>query len=260
MFRKLLVVFLFFIFYSVGASFAYFLIFNYSFAQELSSGLAIQIPIEGEVVAGDVICSSNSNYKKCVSEYQTSIYGVVVDKSSLEIKDTEILEGKLVITSGIASIRFTNSNGDIKRGNFITSSNTEGLAQLASKNGYVLGTALEDSDGQTGVIQAIINIHPASGMSKSTSSNLIQFIRDGLTVPIFEPLESFRYLLAGIMVIIAFTLGLLYFGKSSRAGIEAIGRNPLAKNTIQFTTVLNVLLTIVIVGVGLLVAYFILIF
>lgn len=148
----------------------------------------------------------------------------------------------------------------LKKGNFITSSNTEGLVQLASKNGYVLGTALEDSDGQTGVIQAVINIHPASGMSKSTSSNLIQFIRDGLTVPIFEPLESFRYLLAGIMVIIAFTLGLLYFGRSSRAGIEAIGRNPLAKNTIQFTTVLNVLLTIVIVGVGLLVAYFILIF
>ena len=191
------------------------------------------------------------------------MYGVIVDQSTLQITDTEIENGKLVITRGIAAVRVTSSNGDIKKGNFLTSSNTEGLAQLASKNGYVLGTALEDmtsgNDG-TGIVQAVINIHPASGMNKSTSSNLIQFIRDGLTVPVFEPLESFRYLLAGIMVIIAFTLGLLYFGKSSRAGIEAIGRNPLAKSTIQFTTILNVLLTIVIVGVGLLVAYFILIF
>ncbi|MEK7168896.1 MAG: hypothetical protein AAB778_02685 [Patescibacteria group bacterium] len=239
---------------------SYFLFATNVTAQDLSSGLAIQVPVEGEVVAGDILCSSNNIYKKCISEYQTSMYGVVVERSSLEIKDPEIVGGKLIVTSGIATIRFTNLNGDIKKGNYITSSNTEGIAQLASKNGYVLGTALEDSVGNTGVIQAVINIHPATGMSKSTSSNLIQFIRDGLTVPVFEPLESFRYLLAGLMVIIAFTLGLLYFGRSSRAGIEAIGRNPLAKSTIQFTTVLNVLLTIVIVGVGLLVAYFILIF
>lgn len=250
---KLPVVFLFLL-----VSNAYFLV--PSLAQDLSSGLAIQVPVEGEVVAGDILCSSNNTYRKCISEYQTSMYGVVVEKSSLEIKDPEIVGGKLVATSGIAAVRFTNASGDIKKGNYITSSNTEGLAQLASKNGYVLGTALEDSNGQTGIIQAVINIHPATGMSKSTSSNLIQFIRDGLTVPVFEPLESFRYLLAGLMVIIAFGLGLAYFGKSSRAGIEAIGRNPLARSTIQFTTVLNVLLTIVIVAVGLGVAYLILIF
>ena len=134
------------------------------------------------------------------------------------------------------------------------------MAQLASKNGYVLGTALEDFSEGSGAIQVVVDIHPATGTSKSTSSNLIQFIREGLAVPVFEPLESFRYLLAAIMVIIAFTLGLAYFGRSSRAGIEAIGRNPLARRVIQFTTLLNVLLTIVIVVVGLTVAYFILIF
>ncbi len=228
-------------------------------AQDLSSGLSVEIPVDGDVVAGDLLCSSGNSYAKCKSDYQTSIYGVVVDSAALEINDSEIENGRLVATSGIASVRVTGINGDIKKGNLIAASKSEGLAMLATKNGYVLGTSLDDFNGDTGVVQVVINIHPAAGMGKSSGSNLVQFIREGLTVPVFEPLESFRYLLAGLMVVIAFTLGLLYFGRTSKAGIEAIGRNPLAKSTIQFTTVLNVLLTIVIVAAGLGVAYLILI-
>lgn len=230
-------------------------------AQDLSSGLALEIPIEGEAVAGDILCSSETSFSKCAKEYHSSMYGVVVDSSPLELRDSELENSKLVITAGIATVRVSSTNGEIKKGNLLTSSNIEGVAQLATKNGYVLGSALEDYSGsEIGQIQAVVNINLSSAMSKSGSSNLIQFIREGLTVPIFEPLESFRYLLASIMIIVAFGLGLAYFGKSSKAGIEAIGRNPLAKSTIQFTTVLNVLLTIVIVAVGLGIAYFILIF
>lgn len=229
-------------------------------AQDLSSGLAISVPIEGETISGDLICSTGTSFTRCVSEYQSGIYGVVVDSSSLEISDSELTNPQLVTTSGIVTVRVTNANGEIKSGNFLTSSGEPGVAQLATKNGYVLGTALEDFNGETGVIQAVINIGLTSSISTSTSSNLIQFIREGLTVPVFEPLESFRYILAALMVLVAFTLGLLFFGRSSRAGIEAIGRNPLAKNVIQFNTVLNILLTIVIVAVGLGISYFILVF
>lgn len=232
---------------------------NIVIAQDLSSGLSIQVPVDGEVVSGDLLCSSGSLFTKCKNEYETSMYGVVVDSSALEINDSDLENAKLVATSGIATVRVTGGNGDIKKGSLITSSKKDGLAMLASKNGYVLGTSLDDFSGDTGTVQVVINVHPAAGMGKSTGSNLVQFIREGLTVPVFEPLESFRYLLAGLMVVIAFTLGLLYFGRTSRAGIEAIGRNPLAKSTIQFTTVLNVLLTIVIVAAGLGVAYLILI-
>jgi F0F1-type ATP synthase membrane subunit c/vacuolar-type H+-ATPase subunit K len=61
------------------------------------------------------------------------------------------------------------------------------------------------------------------------------------------------------MVIISFTLGMIYFGRASRTGIEAVGRNPLAKRVIQLTIFLNIVLTIVIVMVGLAIAYLILI-
>jgi hypothetical protein len=104
----------------------------------------------------------------------------------------------------------------------------------------------------------MVNIHP-SGAFSGSRGNLLQFIRDGLTVPIFEPIESLRYLLAIAIILISFTLGMIYFGRASRAGIEAIGRNPLAKKVIQFTVLLNISLTIIIILVGLGIAYLILV-
>ena len=115
---------------------------------------------------------------------------------------------------------------------------------------------IESSDVQR--IQVLINIHPATTIA-GARGNLIQFIRKGISVPVFQPLESLRYLLAVLIVIISFTMGLIYFGRASRTGIEAIGRNPLAKRVIQLTIMLNIVLTLVIILVGLAIAYMILI-
>lgn len=231
-------------------------------AQEKSSGIARELPIAENVEAGDIICSTDSSFKKCSLEYQTTIYGVVVDTSVLEITGANLPGARKVVADGIATVKVKSVNGNIKKGNFITSSSTAGVGQLATRGGYVLGTALEDYENSDqnaiGRIQILINIHPATGMSKGTS-NLLRYIREGLTIPIFEPLESLRYLLASIMVIISFALGLVYFGKSGRSGIEAIGRNPLARKTIQMTIFFNILLTIVIILSGLGIAYLILI-
>ena len=101
-------------------------------------------------------------------------------------------------------------------------------------------------------------LHPAAGLS-GPRGNLLQFLREGLAVPLLEPLDSLRYLLAILIIIIAFTLGLVYFGRVSRAGVEAVGRNPLASRVIQMNVLMNILLTIVIVLVGLGIAYLILI-
>jgi F0F1-type ATP synthase membrane subunit c/vacuolar-type H+-ATPase subunit K len=62
-----------------------------------------------------------------------------------------------------------------------------------------------------------------------------------------------------LIVLLSFVLGLVYFGRASRAGIEAIGRNPLAKRAIQMSIVMYVALSIVIILVGLAIAYLILI-
>ena len=99
---------------------------------------------------------------------------------------------------------------------------------------------------------------PAAGLS-GPSSNLLTFIREGISVPLFEPLESLRYLLAFLIVIIAFSVGLIYFGRVAKSGVEAVGRNPLARRMIEISVILHVALTIAIILIGLAIAYLILI-
>jgi len=235
---------------------------DYVFSATDSTGYALSIPLQEEVQAGDVICSYAQGFSKCKEEYETSIYGVIVENPAVALEDSELENPHFVLNNGIAEVRVSSVNGNIAEGDLITTSNTSGVAMKAKRNGYVLGNALESYDSSDansiGEIQVMLDIHPASKFAQG-GSNLLQYIRQGLAVPLYEPLASLRYILAVVMVVLSFTLGMMYFGRASRAGIEAIGRNPLAKRVIQMTVVLNIMLTIVIVGVGLAIAYLILI-
>ncbi len=240
-----------------------FTFYSTSNAQVTSSGIGISIPLtENGVLNGDLICSYTEGNQRCKTEYDTSIFGVISDMPAVSITDSELQNSRQIITSGITSVRVSSKNGNISVGDFITSSETPGVSQKASKNGYVVGSAIEayesTSPENVGTIQVIVNVHPESSLTGSRG-NLLQFIRQGLSVPIFDPVESLRYLLAVAIVLISFTLGMVYFGRASRAGIEAIGRNPLAKSVIQFTVIMNIVLTIVIVLVGLGIACLILV-
>ncbi len=236
---------------------------EYVLAQPNSSGLATFMEVvDPEVMDGDIICAQSEGNVRCKSAFDTSMLGVVTDSPALAVEDTEVEKGRFIITQGIASVRVANINGPIKEGDFITTSTIPGVGVKADRNGYILGRSLQDYQGESpesiGKVQVALNIRPVVTLS-GNRGNLLQFIRDGIAVPLFEPLESLRYLLAVAIILVAFTLGLIYFGRASKAGIEAIGRNPLAKKTIQFTVFLNILLTIVIVLVGLGIAYLILV-
>lgn len=238
-------------------------ILSISLAQVTSSGFAVSIPvIETQIEEGDIICSYEEGFARCINPYDTSVYGVVVNNVTVSVEDPELENSRLALTSGIVMVKISGKGGDITEGDLITTSGTAGVGEKATRNGYVIGSAIEsyssENEDDIGRIQIAINIHPAAGLT-GPGSNLLQFIRQGLAVPLFEPLASLRYLLAVLMVLISFTLGMIYFGKSSRAGIEAIGRNPLARRVIQFTVLLNIILTITIVLVGLGIAYLILV-
>lgn len=232
-------------------------------AQVTSSSIATSSPIDDQdALDGDIICTYKDGNRRCENEYDTSMYGVITDSPAAAIEDTELENARLIITSGITTVRISTRNGNIDEGDFVTSSSLPGVGMKADSSGYVIGKALEgfesDNTEQIGRIQLLVNVHPSGGLSGSRG-NLLRFIREGATVPVFSPVESLRYLLAIIIVIISFTLGMVYFGRASRAGIEAVGRNPLAKRVIQLTVVMNIVLTIVIVLVGLAIAYLILV-
>lgn len=233
------------------------------FAQISSSGIAITLEIDGtEINEGDIVCKRDNVFKKCNGEYNTEMFGVVVKKPAASFEEEKKDNNYMILSSGKSVVRVSSQNGNIKKGDLITSSDREGIAVLALKNGYVLGQALEDYSSDNpdsiGTIMTAINIHPAAGLS-GAKSNLITALREGITAPVFEPLDSLRYLLAALILLISFVLGFAYFGRVSKTGIEAIGRNPLASKMIQLSVLLHILITIVIILVGFGMAYVILI-
>lgn len=230
------------------------------FAQEVTSGVAVTIPVAGEnIQAGSIVCQGEGGFSLCSAEYSPSIYGVIVDNPAVSIQMDIEDSSQEVLTNGLAQVQVTNEAGAIAIGDLVTSSTTSGVGVKSIHNGYVLGVAMEPyNSSDVGTIKVAINIHPAAGFT-SARSNLIDVLRKGATSPLFEPLDSLRYLLAAAILLLSFVFGFVYFGRVASSGVEAVGRNPLAGRLIQFTVLLHVLVTIVIVFVGLFLAYLILI-
>lgn len=230
---------------------------NQANAQETTSGYAVPVPFEGEVLAGDVICATNEGYKKCDFAYDTGIYGVVVEDPAVSIT-TDADDQVMVVTSGNAPVRVNNAGGAILEGDLVTSSTEAGIAQKADRAGYVLGTALESYGSDTvSTIYVSLNVHPSNAFTDSRS-NLLETLRQGLVAPLLTPLAALRYILAAVVIITSFILGFIYFGRVAKSGVEAVGRNPLASRKIELTVLLHIILTIVIGLAGFGIAYLIL--
>src|SRR3989344_6100803 len=131
-------------------------------AQITSSGIAITTPVnDSQTQDADIICTYDQGNQRCNSDYDPAMFGIISDNPAASIEDKDIENSRLVISSGIATVRVSSVNGDIKVGNFVTSSENPGVAQLAKRNGYVLGMALEDYQNenkeQVGKIQVMVN-------------------------------------------------------------------------------------------------------
>lgn len=239
-----------------------FLAFNVPLAQAQIDSSSIAITIQAQdVQAGDIVCSKKEGYQLCDLEYDTSMFGVVVETPAAAFEEEDVENAQLVVTSGETRARVSAANGNIEAGDAITSSITAGVGQLANKNGYVLGTALENFSSnnpeEVGRIAISLNIHPSTDLG-STRENLFELLRSGLAGSLLDPVSALRYLLAAAIIISSFVLGFVYFGRVAKTGVEAIGRNPLAGGRIEFSVVLHIGLTIAIVLAGLGIAYLIL--
>lgn len=232
-------------------------------AQIDASSLAVAVPLQENLEPGSIICISQNNYKACNTAFDSGMYGVVTATPAAALAP-DVLEDKtkLVVSKGKTAVRVSTLNGKIAAGDLITSSPTAGVGQRANQNGYVLGVALEpfDADDPTavGTIVTSINVSQTTSFT-DTRNNLLYVLKQALASPTLTPLASLRYVLAFSIALIAFVLGFIYFGRVTKAGVEAIGRNPLAGRMIEATVVFHILLTIAIVLVGLGIAYLILI-
>lgn len=232
------------------------------FAQNIGSGVAQYINVSGSSRDAQVICASDTGNTLCTKGYDPSMAGVISMSPAATFGSASPSAGLVpIIASGNAYVEVTGANGAIVPGDFVTSSETAGVAVKAMKSGYVLGTAVTGFSGataqDTGKILVAIGVRPAV-LSAGARSNLVEMVRQGMESAFLTPLSSLRYVVAGILVIISVAYGLSHFGKLATSGVQAVGRNPLASKAIELSVLFNVVLTIGVIGVGVGIAFLVL--
>ena len=230
-----------------------------------SFGVATSVQINDKNISeGDIVSSATNGYVITSSEYDVAMFGVVTKNPAIVLENTSNPGSTSVITSGASIVKVSTANGAIKKDDLITSSNIRGVGVKATRNGFVLGNALESyssSDkNNIGTILISVNPHFNNSNANAAKTNLIQSLRNAGTAMSSSPIEALRYVIAGIIALLSFIFGFLFFGRISVKGVEALGRNPLAARAIQLSVIVNVVLTVAIISVGLGIAYLILMF
>lgn len=251
-----------FSFYVLSLACLFFIFSSQSRAQSGQTGIAIPITIPDNPESGVIVCTGKAGYTICETNYSTAMFGVITTSPAAAFESAPQPNRHLVLKDGRALVRVSGRSGAIKVGDLVTSSVDAGIAQRANKNGYVLGTALDEFAGTSaedvGVIAVSINIHPTTSFI-DVRSNLLEALREGLAAPVLTPLAALRYILAAFVTVASFLMGFIYFGRLAKTGIEAIGRNPLARLQIQSSVLVNLILMAVIFGGGMALSYFILV-
>jgi hypothetical protein len=228
----------------------------------LSNGTAIGLAISGKIANGDIITTSSNGYTLSTSPYDPQIFGVVSLNPAVYLKNTTATHDTPVISSGVVLVRVSTQNGNIKSGDFITSSTIPGVGVKASDNGFVLGQAEQSyasSDpNKIGLIFVTLQPHYAQ-VNNDITHNIFNTFSLGITAAMSTPLGVIRYFVAGLITLLSFFFGFRFFARASNRGVEAIGRNPLAKQAILFSVFLNTIITIFIMLFGVAISYLILV-
>jgi len=95
---------------------------------------------------GDVVCSTTGDL---INDGELSISNTPYDEHIVGVYSgvTSVAVKRIFLTEGIADVKFDHSSGDVKKGDWVTSGSS-GKAIKASQNGFVLGVALESSEGK----------------------------------------------------------------------------------------------------------------
>lgn len=231
--------------------------------QEASFGVANFLPVvDKEVAAGNIISFNKDGYVLSRNPYDPTIRGVVVENPAIALNIQTEENVYPILSKGNAEVLVTNKNGEIKKGDPITTSQTPGVGMKATQSGFVIGSAMEDfkasSPDDIGKVPVSFNVHYFYLKPPAIKTGVLDVFKLSAMATYEQPTVVFKYFVAGMVVIISVILGFVFFGKIANSGVEALGRNPLASRFIEIGIALNVLITIAIIFSGLAMAYFVL--
>lgn len=239
----------------------------YAQAPEFNIALTITIA-DKDSVDGDIMSldETKGTLNRTKIPYDNKMYGVLVAKPQIVYRTTQDVP---ISRSGNAYVNVTNVGGSILAGDYVTSSQIPGKGQKGGdQGGYMVGIALENfnenqaesvsfngKNYKQGRVLTAIGLGPASPVLVKAIGGILGTLRQMAQAIVYNIGASrifdrlIRYILACIVAITAIYLSYRMFGKNIAKGIEAIGRNPLAKSSIQTMIVMNVVL-ILLVSLG----------
>lgn len=214
---------------------------------------------DNTAVEGDIISSAPNGLIRSNNPYDNHIFGVVNDDAVTAYKNVNPSPTDHVISqSGVVIVNISDYNGKISPGDYITSSAIPGKGMKATQTGYVIGIAQSQvtEGGQiqsagknytSGQVYVSLRIEYAELSTPRSSLGLLNVIASSIFKNAQDP-EKFtlviKYIMAGLVVVAAFSIGFFAFTRSISKGIEAMGRNPLARKSIQISIIIQVVLTI----------------
>ncbi len=251
--KKIVVLFLFALFLFSGVIHA-----------QSSISVSHTYQIEGAVRPGMIVTNDGTTIQLSTSEYAAELFGVVIQTPGITVNQIAEEDGYPVAINGYVPVLVSNTNGTIQKGDYVTSSSQSGIGMKARKPGPVIGTAVEDAAEYDSEYELVmVSIHPeyAEADSLFRVGDLIGKISDynldPLVNTLIEPkfVTSVRYTTAGIILVIALAGSILYYIQLSKMEVEALGRNPLASDTIRKEVLKHAIVVVSICIIGLALAY-----
>ena len=212
-----------------------------------------------ELAPGDIVSlRENQTVTRSSEEFDPNVLGVFTPDATVIYHSGN--EGVPIAINGVVEVNVTTLGGIIEPGRFITTSTIPGKGQATeAPRGHIIGTSLTSfgkNDGtafqledgtqlRQGTVQVKLNIRPGDIQSVGLASKVVDQIGSVFLRNISTPERSeifFRYIMAGLVATIIVGVGFISFGKNITKGIEAMGRNPLARAQIQAMILLNVVL------------------
>lgn len=234
--------------------------------QSLQFNIARTLVIDDKAaVDGDImsLAQKKESLVRSAKDSDERMFGVLIANPVMVYRT---LPTTPVARDGEAIVNVSMLGGAITVGDYITSSQIAGKGQKAEGvAGYMVGVALGNFDGKgatqsatfkgkkypMGQVKINVGIGPASPVLTKAAGGLLGTLRQLATAIVFNISTSkqaeriIRYILAVLIAVVIFYISYRTFGTNVTKGIEAIGRNPLAKGTIQAMVTLNIILLIV---------------
>lgn len=225
-------------------------------------GVARVVQVKDKGLKDGTILSTSVNGFASPSSipYDSQVQGVISRDAGI-IMNNGAYDGVPVISVGTVYVLVSSLNGPIQKGDLIATSSIPGVGVKAIKDGYVIGSALENYQSndpkKSDLIAIEFNLHYFNAKPQFPGA-LTDILKIAFLPTKDGPAPIFKYIIAAIVCITSFVLAFLTFGRTAAQGIEALGRNPAAGKIIHLGIMFNVAIVVVIVVAGLIISFFIL--